>query len=76
MKDLTHAKFFDDKFLERLDENHNLIGFINGVYDLNKDINDNPFRPGRPEDNISMSTNNKYIEYSFRFTRCFSKWHD
>ena len=56
--------FYDDeqKFLNELDEKYNLIGFDNGVYDLNKSFN--PFRPGRPEDYISMSTGNKYIKFN------------
>jgi len=58
--------FYDDeqKFQLELDEKYNLIGFKNGVYDLNKSYDENPFRPGRPEDNISMTTGIDYCEYS------------
>ena len=53
--------FYDDEqtFLKELDENTNLIGFKNGVYDLKK--NKNNFRPGRPEDRLSFSTKINYI---------------
>lgn len=44
--------FFVKKFEENLDEKHNLIGFENGVYDLDTD----EFRHGRPEDMITLST--------------------
>lgn len=59
MKELKN-KFYDEKFFKLLDENKNLIGFKNGVYDL-KNLN---FRPGLPEDYISLSTNIEYIEYN------------
>lgn len=42
-----------------MDENRNLIGFENGVYDLVKGI----FRYKNVEDNISLSTGYNYIEY-------------
>ena len=44
---------------EKLDNNKNLIGFENGVFDLIK----YEFRDGRPEDCISLSTKTDYIEY-------------
>jgi len=51
--------FYLEKFEEKLDSRCSLIGFNNGVYDL-----DNyEFREGRPEDYISFSTNINYIEY-------------
>lgn len=46
----------DSNFLEKLDQNPYLICFTNGVYDFNED----EFRPGRPDDYISLSTNIKY----------------
>lgn len=53
--------FYDDSFNEKLDEiNKNLVGFENGVYDLEN----NEFREGRPDDFISMSTKNNYIPYN------------
>ncbi len=48
------------KFLEKLDENLNLIGCENGIYDLEK----GEFRDGQPEDCVSLSTRNDYIEYN------------
>lgn len=54
-KELFHEK----GFINKLDENPYLIGFENGVYDLQK----LEFRDGEPEDYISMSTGNYYIEY-------------
>ena len=56
------AELFYDKtktFYDKLDSNHNLLGFNNGVYDLKH----NEFRKGRPEDYITMSTGIDYIEY-------------
>ena len=52
--------FFDPKFDEKLDCNINLIGFENGVYDLQKE----EFREGKPDDYITLSTKNDYIEWS------------
>ena len=54
--------FYDNerKFLEKLDANNNLIGCVNGVYDLVRE----EFRDGRPEDYISKTTKINYIEYN------------
>jgi phage/plasmid-associated DNA primase len=43
-----------------LENKKNLIGFENGVYDIDKD----EFRNGRPEDYISLSTGINYVEYN------------
>jgi len=51
--------YYDNKFAEKLDENRNLICFLNGVYDLSKFI----FRDGRPEDYISKCTQLNYLSY-------------
>lgn len=51
--------FYEPKFEEKLDSNPKLLGFENGVYDLDND----EFREGRPEDYISLSTGINYIEY-------------
>ena len=51
--------FYVDKFEERLDSKPHLVGFENGVYDL--DIME--FREGRPEDFVSFSTGINYISY-------------
>ena len=52
--------FYMDKFEERLDSKYNLIGFENGVYDLEQ----LEFREGRPEDYISFTTGCSYIDYN------------
>lgn len=52
--------FYIDKFEEKLDSKCTLIGFENGVYDLEM----NEFRDGRPDDYISFSTNINYIQYN------------
>lgn len=61
-KILEEAKhlFLDEKFFERLDENHDLIGFENGVYDLKL----HKFREGHPDDYISLSTKVDYIKWN------------
>lgn len=51
--------FYVEKFEEKLDSRCHLLGFENGVYDLEVD----EFREGRPEDYISFSTGINYIEY-------------
>jgi P4 family phage/plasmid primase-like protien len=52
--------FYIEKFEERLDSNPGLLGFTNGVYDLNT----LEFREGRPEDYITFCTGNEYIPYN------------
>lgn len=47
------------EFHSYLDEKANLVGFKNGVYDLDN----REFRKGHPLDYISLSTNIDYIEY-------------
>ena len=49
-------QFKKDKFEEQLDSNPNLIGFDNGIFDLNKMI----FRKGEPNDCISFTTKYEY----------------
>lgn len=51
--------FYDDKFIELLDANVNLLACANGVIDLQK----KEFRQGRPDDYITLSTNIDYIPY-------------
>lgn len=50
--------FYDDTFEEKLNERRELVGFENGVFDLDKHI----FRVGRPDDYITFTTKTKYIE--------------
>lgn len=50
------AELMDSTFENRLDCAHNLLGFENGVYDLDTGI----FRDGRPEDMLSISTGYDY----------------
>jgi len=52
--------FYDDDFEDKLDENHDLLGCANGVYDFTK----GEFRPGRPDDYITLSTNNNYTAWN------------
>lgn len=52
--------FYDENFLKNLDKNAWLIGFRNGVYDLKASV----FRPGIPEDYISLQMPIEYSEYT------------
>lgn len=52
--------FNKPKFFKLLDADINLLGFTNGVLDLKNLV----FRPGKPEDYISMSTGFDFQEYS------------
>ena len=60
LMDECKALFYDDLFDRKLDENTNLVGFENGVYDLEQNI----FREGRPDDYITLSTKNYYQKWS------------
>lgn len=51
--------FYVPKFEEKLDSRPHLIGFENGVYDLEM----GEFREGRPEDFISYTTGINYVPY-------------
>eukprot|EP00798_Chlamydomonas_sp_ICE-L_P017269 gene17269-biopygen26180 len=51
--------FMVEKFCDLLDSNCSLVGFENGVYDLERF----EFRDGRPDDYISFSTGCAYVSY-------------
>ena len=51
--------FYNKSFIDKLDADPYLIGFENGVYDLKQNL----FKDGEPEDYISLSTGNDYIEH-------------
>ena len=51
-------KIEKEDFYDKLDENANLLGFVNGVYDFKM----GKFRDGEPTDYISKSTKIKYYE--------------
>ncbi len=50
--------FYDPEFSKKLDDNKHLIAFRNGVFDTLAQS----FRPGRPDDYISLCTNIDYSE--------------
>jgi P4 family phage/plasmid primase-like protien len=52
--------FHSEKFEERLDTNPRLIGFTNGVYDIER----HEFRACRPGDMISRTTGYDYVPFS------------
>jgi len=52
--------FYNENFSNQLNKNPYLIGFKNGVYDLKT----SSFRPGIPEDYISLQMPIEYSEYS------------
>lgn len=53
------AEMYDATFESRIDSNSDLLGFENGVYDLKNGI----FRDGKPEDMVSLSTENDYLTF-------------
>ncbi len=59
--------FHDEQFLDKLDENYDLLGCENGVYDFLK----GEFRPGRPDDYITLTTGNNF--YAWNENNPFSK---
>jgi len=59
MEEASHL-FYDSEFEEKLDSYRNLIGFDNGVYDLDTDS----FRAGTPDDYITYTVGYDYKEYN------------
>ena len=55
----AYELFYVEGFEDKLDVNPQLIGFENGVYDLDKQ----EFRDGRPEDCITLTTGSDYLPY-------------
>lgn len=53
-------EFYQKDFLNLLDKNPWIIGFRNGVYDLKE----NRFRPGIPEDYLSLQMPIDYVEFN------------
>lgn len=53
-------EFYNSKFYDIIDQNKDLIGFENGVYDLRT----HEFRKGTDSDYISLSVKYDYIEYN------------
>jgi P4 family phage/plasmid primase-like protien len=46
-----YFKVSKEEFFDKMDENHDLLGFENGIYDLKNNV----FRDGQPEDLVSLS---------------------
>jgi P4 family phage/plasmid primase-like protien len=56
--------FYEKDFEEKLDENRDLIGFNNGIYDLKAGY----FRDGTPDDYVTFTVKYEYREFSMRHT--------
>jgi len=50
--------FYKKDFFDKLDQDPYLMGFNNGVMDFREKV----FRPGKPDDFVSMSTNINYVK--------------
>ena len=60
LMDECKSLFYDASFEQKLDSNIHLVGFENGVYDLEQGI----FREGRPDDYITLNTKNDYHKWT------------
>ncbi len=54
--------FYNSDLLKNMDENRDILGFENGVYDLKQGM----FRDGSPDDYITYSTGRNYFKYSYQ----------
>ena len=52
--------FYEERFESKLDSNVDLLGFENGIYDLEQ----HEFRDGRPDDYVSFSTLINYVPFA------------
>jgi len=52
-------QFYNEEMMNKMDENKQLLGFENGVYDFKQKC----FRQGLPEDYISFTTKTNYIPF-------------
>jgi P4 family phage/plasmid primase-like protien len=60
LMDECKSIFYDSTFEQKLDSNIYLLGFENGIYDLEQSL----FREGRPDDYVTLSTRNCYYNWS------------
>ena len=60
LMDECRSLFYDKTFEQKLDSNIHLLGFENGIYDLENSV----FRDGRPDDYITLSTRNNYYKWN------------
>ena len=60
LMDECKSLFYDSTFEQKLDSNIHLIGFENGIYDLEQSV----FREGRPDDYVTLSTRNDFYKWS------------
>ena len=57
-------QFYNEEMMNKMDENKQLLGFDNGVYDFKQKC----FRRGLPEDYISFSTKTNYMPFDSQNT--------
>lgn len=63
MREATEIFYENDhSFAKKLDNDPYLLCFTNGVFDFRENV----FRPGKPDDYVSLCTNIKYIPFSKR----------
>jgi len=58
---MCQVELYNSKFLKMKDENAKLMACENGVLDLES----GPFRPGIPDDYITLSTGINYVKYNY-----------